>query len=150
MIGDKISMAPVAWSAASPAAPRPGIVPGCDEYVRSPISTSTLEQQLEALSRANRGAAQSPIRLDLAEGRVDLVAEERAHPLPDQQKVLPLRLGALRTSLEEIERGDSWLADRNPVFYIDLRGRAHIDFTNLAGFIVDPMGHILSRSVNPD
>lgn len=145
----------VVWPDSPPAPAREGegeggLVSECDRYVRSPVDTQSLERSLEQLSRAHRGASQSPVKLDTRNGHVDLVAEVRAKPLPEQQKVLPLRLGALRRSLGEIERGDGWLADRNPVFYIDGKGQAHIDFTNLAGFIVDPMGHILSRSVNPD
>lgn len=126
------------------------LVAGCDTYVRCPITTRALEEQLDKLSRANSGAGQSAVRLGQQDGTVDLVAEVRAKPLAEGQKVLPLRLDALRQSIEAIERGDSWLSDRNPVFYVDASGMAHIDFTDLAGFIVDPMGHVLSRSVTPD
>lgn len=140
------------WRPGAPSPPDAGeatLVGGCDTYVRSPITTHDLEVRLEQLSRDNSGAGSSPVRLGLQDGSVDLVAEVRAKALPEDQKILPLRLDALRQSIDEINRGDSWLSDRNPVFYVDRGGMAHIDFTNLAGFIVDPMGHVLSRSVNP-
>jgi len=119
-------------------------VEGCDTYVRSPITTDTLDRRLEKLARANAGSADSAVRLNVDNGTVAL-GEQRQ----EGDNVLPLRLGAMQKAFGHIREGDPWLLDRNPVFYVDGQGKAHIDYTNLAGFVVDPIGTIVSRSVNP-
>lgn len=117
--------------------------------IESPVSLITLEKGLDEMARSHRGAGQSPVRLDTRTGQVDLAAEVRTRPLPQGQEVLPLRLGALQKSLHRISEGDPFLLGSNPIFYVDRQGLAHVDFVNLAGFIIDPLGTVMSRAVNP-
>ncbi|MBM3464678.1 MAG: hypothetical protein FJX76_21485 [Armatimonadetes bacterium] len=123
-------------------------VENCDRRVECPVSTEILQSRLERLARTNRSAAGSAVALD-ASGRVSLISDAEAADHPESQKVLPLRLGALQTFFHQVERDESWLLSRDPIFYMDREGKAHLDYVNLAGFVVDPMGTVLSRAVNP-
>lgn len=124
-------------------------VENADSYVRCPVSTEVLDGRLEKLARAHHGSGSSPVELNPKNGAVDLIADADVANKPADEAVLPLRLDALSKGLHEIGRMDPWLLDRDPVFYVDKQGKAHIDYTNLAGFVVDPVGTIVFRSVNP-
>jgi hypothetical protein len=124
-------------------------VSDADRYVRSPVDTRQLERDIAQLARLHQDRLASAVQLDTETGQVALAPEVRRDDAPAHHKILPWRLGAMRRSLQAIEENEPWLGDRQPTFYLDDAGKAHIDYINLAGFVVDAGGKVLSRSVNP-
>ncbi|MBI2265657.1 MAG: hypothetical protein HYU64_10860 [Armatimonadetes bacterium] len=126
-----------------------GYVETGDRHVSSPVETNEVTRQLDDLARIGRSSGLSALEIDETTGKVALLDESKVENLPETRHVLPLRLDPLRSAFDSIEKSDPWLMERKPVFYFDLAGQVHIDYVSLAGFVVDPMGSVLSRSVNP-
>ena len=88
------------------------------------------------------------VQLDVRSGSVDTVDVSDISKLPKTKMVPPS--ASCSSAPSRPSRKATPGGYRDPVYYIDKKGDVHIDFTNLAGFIANPMGAILSRSVTPD
>ena len=127
--------------------PHASYVGGAARRVAFQIPASQLLDRVT--SAADRDQVSPDAALAVNADSTDLRPVKDGAALKEGERLLPLRMGALRGALEKIGQTDSWLLSDKPVLYLGGDQYAHIDFVNLAGFAVAPHGAIIWRSVNP-
>lgn len=129
----------ISFQPTSPSSP----AAGSRSYVR--WDDRSLDDLGQDLAQLKSGGQQDSVQLGAApDGRLV------PHQEDGSDYAVPVTLGQLSKALDEIERRDDWMTDRDGVsLYEDRNGAVHLDVINFGGFLLKDDGGIASRSVNP-